>query len=378
MDFGFSDEQELLRAEVRKFLDQNAPLEHVRTLAETPRALDPALWGRMAELGWVGLTMPEAHGGMGLDLLTLIVLLEETGRTLFPSPIVSTVVAARAIARAGSEAQKARWLPGLAAGTTIGTLAYLEAGDRHAPDGVALAGARDGEATVLTGAKELVADTATADLFVVVYRSGAAPDALSLAVVERGARGLAVEDLPTIDATKRIGRLVLDGVRIEADARLGAEGAGGALFQELLDVGALLTSAEIVGAAEGAVAITTRFARERVQFGSPIGRFQAVKHPLADAHVDTESIKSLVYYAAWALDRGTDDASAAVSRAKAYASEAFPRIGIDGVQLHGAVGFTWEYDIQLYLKRSKWARPAFGDADHHYERLAARSLAPGA
>ena len=156
MDFGFSDEQELLRAEVRKFLDQNAPLEHVRTLAETPRALDPALWGRMAELGWVGLTMPEAHGGMGLDLLTLIVLLEETGRTLFPSPIVSTVVAARAIARAGSEAQKARWLPGLAAGTTIGTLAYLEAGDRHAPDGVGLRPGRSGRSARPTCSAEMV------------------------------------------------------------------------------------------------------------------------------------------------------------------------------------------------------------------------------
>ena len=138
----------------------------------------------------------------------------------------------------------------------------------------------------------------------------------------------------------------------------------------LIDVGAALVAAEVVGAAEGAIQITADYARERVQFDQPIGRFQGVKHPLAEMFVDVESFKSLVYYAAWALDRDADDAGRAVSRAKAYASEAFARIGVDGVQLHGGVGYTWEYDIQLFLKRSKWARPAFGDADYHYERIA--------
>lgn len=374
MDFGFSDEQELLRAEVRKFLDQNAPLEHVRKISETKTAVDRPLWDRMAELGWVGLTMPEEHGGMGLDLVTGIVPFEETGRTLFPSPLLSSVLAARAIARAGSDEQKRRWLPGLASGARIGTLAYLEASDRHDASGIALTGVRSGDATRLSGAKELVGDTASADLFVVAFRSGPAPDALSLAVLERGADGVTIEDTPLIDATKRMGRLSLDGARVDASARLGAEGSAGALLAHLLDVGALLATAEVVGAAEGAISITTKFARERVQFGSPIGRFQAVKHPLAEAHVDVESIKSLTYYAAWALDRNAPDAARAVSRAKAYASEAFPRIAIECVQLHGAVGFTWEYDIQLYLKRSKWARPAFGDAAHHESRLAALSL----
>ena len=374
MDFGFSDEQELLRAEVRKFLDQNASLEHVREVMVGQEGLDRALWGRMAELGWVGLTIPEEHGGTGLDLVTLIVLLEELGRSLFPSPLISSVLAARAIELAGSDEQRARWLPGLADGTAIGSFAYLEDSDRHDLEGITLLGKRDGNVTLLTGTKQLVADTATADLYVVAYRSGPVPDAISLAVIEAGAQGLGADHFPTMDATKRLGRLTFDAVALDADARLGEEGAAGPIVEQLLLAGALLVTAEAVGAAEGALAATTQFAQERVQFGKPIGQYQGVKHPLADAYVDIESIKSLVYYAAWALDEAAEDASRAVSRAKAYASEAFPRIGIEGVQLHGGVGYTAEYDIQLYLKRAKWVRTAFGDADHHYEKLAAESL----
>lgn len=374
MDFGFSEEQDMLRAEVRRFLDRNAPLTVVRELAATQEGCDRSLWGQMAELGWVGLTIPEPYGGTGLDLVTSIVLLEETGRSLFPSPLLTTQVAARAIERAGSAEQKARWLPGLASGETIASFAYLEESDRHDAEGIALAGKRDGAATSLSGSKELVFDTASADLFVVAYRSGAATEALSLAVVEKDAPGLSIDHFPTLDETKRLGRLRFEGLALDASARLGEEGEAGPLVLELLDLGALLVVAEAAGAAEGAVALTTAFVKDRVQFGSPIGRYQGVKHPLAEAHVDIESIKSLVYYAAWALQEGASDASAAVSRAKIYASEALPRIGLEGVQLHGGVGYTAEYDIQLYLKRSKWIRPAYGDAEHHFSKLAAASL----
>jgi len=374
MDFGFSEEQELLRAEVRKFLDRSATLEQVRQIMAGEAGLDRSLWGQMGELGWVGLATPEEYGGSGLDLVTLIVLLEEMGRTLFPSPLITTVVTAKAIELAGSDAQRAQWLPGLAEGTTIGSFAYLESSDRHDLEGIELRGQRDGDATLLSGTKQLVFDTASADLFVVAYRSGSDRDDVSLAVVEAGAAGLEIDHFPTLDATKRLGRLRFEDVRIEADQRLGEEGAAGAVIARLLDLGALLVTAEAVGTAEGAIATTAEFAKQRVQFGSPIGRYQGVKHPLAEAHVDVESFKSLVYYAAWALDEGTRVASQAVSRAKAYASEALPRIGLEGVQLHGGVGYTAEYDIQLYLKRSKWVRPAYGDADHHFEKLAAESL----
>ena len=371
MNFGFTEEQELLRAEVRKFLDQNAPLEEVRKIVETPEGFDRNLWNRMGELGWIGLAAPEAYGGVGLDFVTLVVLLEETGRSLFPSPLLSTVLAAKAIEVLGSDEQQARWLPDLAGGSKVGTFALLEESDSLEPEGIALVGKTDGDDTVLSGVKWIVPDAGEADLLVVAFRTGAEASALSLAVIEKDAAGVSVEVFPTMDLTKRAGKLVLDSVRVGPDALLGELGGAAPTIRWIVDVGAVLVAAETVGAAEAAVYATTEFAKERDQFDSKIGRFQGVKHPLAEMYVDVESFKSLVDYAAWCLDEDDENASVAASRAKAYAAEAFARIGIDGVQLHGGVGYTDEYDIQLYLKRSKWARPAFGDSDYHYDRIAA-------
>jgi alkylation response protein AidB-like acyl-CoA dehydrogenase len=325
----------------------------------------------MAELGWVGLCAPEEHGGVGLDLETLVVVLEETGRTLFPSPLVSTVIAGQAIQRFGSAEQQARWLPGLADGSRIGAFALIEESDHLAAEGITLRGEKDGDGVVLTGAKTLVPDGAVADVIVLAFRSGEAEDALGLAVIEAGAPGFTATELTTMDLTKRTARLDLDGVRVEPDALLGEVGRAWPAIEWLVDLGAALVTAESAGAAEHALDITTRFAKERIQFGEPIGRFQGVKHPLAEMYVDVENVKSLVYYAIWAIDQDHPVAPLAVSRAKALASDVFPAQGIDGVQLHGGVGYTWEYDIQLYLKRGKWMRPLFGDADHHYERLTA-------
>jgi alkylation response protein AidB-like acyl-CoA dehydrogenase len=370
MNFGFTDEQELLRAEVRKFLDQNASLEEVRSQCESDEGFDRKLWLQMAELGFVGLTLPEQHGGAGLDLVTLLVLLEETGRTLLPSPLISTVIASQAIQRFGNDEQRARWLPGLADGSRIGTLALLEQSDDLAPGGLCLQGKTDGDETILTGRKLFVPDAGKADLFVVAFRSGSEPGDVGLAVLERSMAGVSTLDAAAMDLTKRLGSLELDDVRVGPADLLRPEGSAWSAVQSLIDLGAALVTAETVGAAEGALAITTAFAKEREQFGSKIGRYQGVKHPLAEMYVDIESYKSLVYYAFWALDEGEEGAALAVSKAKAYASETFPMAGINGVQLHGGVGYTWEYDIQLYLKRGKWMRPMYGDADYHYDRIA--------
>ena len=370
MNFGFSEEQELLRAEVRKFLDQNASLERVREITEAGESTDPALWARMAELGWVGLTMPEEHGGVGLDLETLIVVLEETGRTLFPSPLISTVLAAKAIERFGDGAQQKRWLPALADGSRIGTFAFLESSDSLSPEGVEASAKPDGDELVLSGSKLFVMDAGSADLFVIAVRTGSGPRDVSLVVAERGAKGLETSDFESMDLTKKIGRLNLSEVRVPKENVLGEAGEGASSASWLLDLGAALVTAEAVGSAEAALNITTDFAKERIQFDQPIGKFQGVKHPLAEIYVDVESFRSLAYYAVWAIDQSAEDAEVAVSRAKAYCSDAFPNAGILGVQLHGGVGYTWEYDIQLYLKRSKWVRPMFGDADYHYERIA--------
>ncbi len=370
MNFGFSEEQELLRAELRRFLEQNASLERVREWTETGGGTDPHLWNRMAELGWVGLAMPEQHGGMGLGLDTLLVVLEETGRSLFPSPLISTVLAAKAIERLGNAEQQARWLPGLADGSKVGSFAFLERSDALTPEGVETLAKPDGDELIISGSKLFVTDAGAADLFVVAVRTGSDAAAISLVVIESEAPGVHAEDFDGMDLTKKIGRLDLEDVRVGSDCVLGNINGAWPAARWLLDLGAALVTGEAVGAAAAALEITTEFANQRVQFGEPIGRFQGVKHPLAEIYVDVESFRSLVYYAIWALDRDADDAELAVSRAKAYCAEAFPKAGILGVQLHGGVGYTWEYDIQLYLKRSKWVRPMFGDADYHYERIA--------
>lgn len=367
MDFGFTEEQDLLRAGVRKLLDESCPMAEVRKISASPAGYSADLWLRTAELGWPGLLIPEAFGGAGLGFVDLVVLLEETGRSLHPSPLLATTLAAATILDAGSEAQQARWLPGLARGTAIGSVALLEASDVLGPAGVSLEAQRHGSDLVLRGEKRFVPDGHAADLFVVACRTGAD---VALVVVERGAAGLTTENLPCIDETKRLARLRLDGVRVAGDAVL-RERPGAEALARLLDRGAAAVTAEMIGAAEGALHLTVEYAKQRIQFGSPIGRYQAVKHPLAESYVDIESSKSLLYFAAWALDAGGPEAPRAVAMAKAYATDAFSRLGIDAVQLHGGIGYTWEYDAQLYLKRSKWARPMFGDATHHYERVAA-------
>lgn len=371
MNFGFTEEQELLRAEVRKFLDRNCPLEEVRKLMETPEGFSRELWKQMGELGWLGLLIPEEYGGAGLGWVELTLVLEEMGRTLFPSPFLASTLAGFAIRSRGSEEQKRRWLPLLAQGSKIGSLALLEASDRLDPAGIALEGRSEGGAFRLRGEKLFVMDAAVADLFIVAFRSGSEEKSISLALLEREAEGVRTETLPGMDLTKRLGRLSLTGARVGEPAILGEPSRAWPTVARLLDAGAAAVSGEMGGAAEGALHLVVEYAKQREQFGAPIGRFQGVKHPLAEMHVDTESFRSLVYYAAWALDESPQEVQRFVSMAKAYATEAFARIGLDGVQLHGGIGYTWEYDAQLYLKRSKWAKPMFGDADYHYDRIAA-------
>jgi len=364
MDFGFSEEQDLLRAQARQFLDERCPLSVVRTCAATPLGYSTEHWKQIAELGWTGIAIDEAYGGAGLGWLDLVILLEEAGRSLFPAPLMSTALVGAIVQEAGSPEQKSRWLPGIASGTLVGTLALL---DLDAPESgsVQLEARPEALRLMLSGEKPFVHDAHAADLFVVGFRQAGQ---LRLAVLERDRPGLEAEVFSMLDTTKRQGRVRLSDVAVRESDIL--EGADEAALSRLLARAAIAVSAEILGAASEAHRITTDFARERVQFGEPIGRFQGVKHPLADMYVDLESVRSLVYYAAWALDGAPEEVERVAAMAKAYAGETFARIGIDAVQLHGAVGYTDEYDVQLFLKRSKWARPAFGDPDFHYERVA--------
>jgi alkylation response protein AidB-like acyl-CoA dehydrogenase len=373
MNFGFTDEQEILRSEVRKYLAERCPMEETRRIMESAEGYCPERWKEIADLGWLGLLVPESCGGAGLAWLELVVLLEETGRVLLPSPLLGTVLSILAIVENGSPEQQERFLPGIAQGRDLFTVALLERADVLDPEAQTTRAAREGDSFVLAGEKLFVTDALSASHLVVSCREGEGPDGIALAVVPRDAAGVTVTKLPSIDASKRLGRVSLAGVRVPSEAMLwGAPGrrSGAAAVGRIFDHAAAAVTAEMVGAAEGVHALVVEYAKARHQFGSPIGRFQGVKHPLAEMYVDIESFKSLLYYAAWCLDQAPDAAPEHVSMAKAYASDAFTRIGIEAIELHGAIGYTWEYDAQLYLKRSKWAKAMFGSADHHYERVA--------
>ncbi len=359
MNFGFTQEQELLRDQVRRFMQEACPMTQVRAVAGGTTGTSDVLWKHAAQLGWLGLVIPERFGGVGLKWVDLTVVLEETGRGLSPLPIISQALAATALLRCGTPAQQQRWLNSLADGSTVATLALYDEANWVHPDAITLAL----EDNRLRGSKPFVADAAAADLFIVACRRA---ESLALAIIERNSPGVTVTVQPMVDATKRVGTLTLD-VALHADHLMNLSADD---LQFLSDCGAVAVTAESVGAAEAALAMTNAYAKDRIQFGSPIGKYQGVKHRLAEMFVDIESFKSLLYYAAWTVDDAPGELPRAASLAKAYASDAFSRIGIDAVQLHGAIGFTAEYDIQLYLKRSKWARPMYGDSDYHYERVA--------
>ncbi len=362
MNFGFTEEQNMLRDQVRRFMEEACPMPRVRELMARDDGFDADLWKQIADLGWLGLTVPEAHGGLGLKWVDLTVVLEETGRGLCPLPIVSQALSSAAVLRCGTDAHKRDWLPQLASGEVVCATALYDAPNWIAPEAVTLEGRPVDGGMELTGTKPFVPDALAAEHYLLAFRSSRG---LGLAAVTRDEAQVTAQ--PGMDRTKPTGRVTVDKLVLPEDRILPMSEAD---LAWLTDLGAVAVTAEMVGAAEAALHMTSEYAKERIQFGKPIGQYQGVKHRLADIFVDVESFKSLLYYAAWTADDTPDELPRAISLAKGYASDAFARIGIDGVGLHGAIGFTAEYDVQLYLKRSKWARPMFGDSDYHLDRVA--------
>ena len=353
MDFGFSEEQDLLRQQVLRFMTDACPLSVVRA---QNGGLPSELWQQATDLGWLALIVPEAYGGLGLKWIDQAVVLEETGRGLSPLPIISQALAATAIDRYAGDDVKGEWLPRIAAGEAVFGVGLYDDPTWINSKGIRLAGGK-----TLTGKKPFISDAPAATQLLLATRSG---EDLHLAIVD--AAHASVSPQPAIDQTKPFGTATLDGVAPLAAFPITADD-----LAFLTDCGAVAVTLEAIGAAEAILDLTTEYAKNRIQFDNPIGKYQGVKHRLANMFVDIESFKSLTYYAAWAIEAAPDELPRAASLAKAYASDAFARIGIDGVGLHGAIGFTAEYDAQLYLKRSKWVRSAFGDADYHYLRAAA-------
>jgi alkylation response protein AidB-like acyl-CoA dehydrogenase len=372
MNFGFSEEQDLLRSTARKFLENECPSEVVRKLMDTPEGMTPALWGKLAEQGWLGLITPEAYDGMGLGLVDLVVLMEEMGRAVVPGPYFSTVLlGGLGIREAGTEAQKKEWLPKIAAGEKRVTLAWMEPSAQLGPEGVTLAAAEKGGTFTLSGTKLFVPDAHTADAVVVAARTGKpGAEGISLFLVPKGAKGLAVTLLPTMDQTRKLCEVTLKDVAVGGDAVLGATGSGWKPLSRVLDRATVALCAEMCGGAQKVLDMTVEYAKIRQAFGRPIGSFQGVKHKAADMLVDVENSKSITYYAAWAMDEGVAEGPLAASMAKAYVSDAYRKVSAAGIQLHGGIGFTWEHDLHLYFKRAKGSEFTFGDATYHRERVA--------
>jgi alkylation response protein AidB-like acyl-CoA dehydrogenase len=373
MNFGFNDEQELLRSTARKFFENECPSETVRRLMDTPEGMTPELWGKLAEQGWLGLVFPEAYDGMGLGFVDLTVLMEEMGRAVVPGPYFSTVLlGGLAIVEAGSEAQKKEWLPKIAGGQKRVTLAWMEPSAMLGAAGVTLEAKGAGGGYTLSGTKLFVPDAHTADAIVVAARTGAGKgdEGVSLFLVPRDTRGVEVKLLPTMDQTRKLCEVTLSGVSLGADALVGGAGAGWAPLARVLDRACVALCAEMCGGAQKVLDMTVEYAKIRQAFGKPIGSYQGVKHKAADMLVEVENSKSITYYAAWAMDEGSAEGPLAVSMAKAYVSDAYRRVSAAGIQLHGGIGFTWEHDLHLYFKRAKGSEFTFGDATYHRERVA--------
>jgi alkylation response protein AidB-like acyl-CoA dehydrogenase len=373
MNFGFSEEQELLRSTARKFFDNECPSTVVRALMDSPEGMTPELWSRIAEQGWLGLVYPEEFGGLGLGFVDLVVLLEEMGRAVLPGPYFSTVLlGGLAILEAGREQHKRAWLSRLTGGEARVSLAWMEPSAVLPPDGITLrAEQRDGR-FVLSGTKLFVPDAHTADAIVVAARTGpeAGSEGVTLFLVERDAPGLSVTLLPTMDQTRKLCEVALNGVGVDAGGVLGGVGEGWPVLDRVLDRATVGLCAEMCGGAQKVLDMTVEYAKIRQAFGRPIGSYQGVKHRAADMLVEVENSKSITYYAAWAVDEGAPDCKLAVSMAKAYVSDAYRRMAAAGIQLHGGIGFTWEHDLHLYFKRAKGSEFTFGDATHHRERVA--------
>ncbi len=369
MNFAFSEEQDELRRSVRRFLEDKSPESEVRRLMETENGYDQAVWKQMGEqLGLQGLAIPEEHGGSGFGYVELVVVVEEMGRSLLCAPYFSTVaLAANLLLAAGDEAASNDYLPALASGASIGTVALAEASGRWDEAGVTLeASPSGGRDWTLDGEKRYVTDGHVADLVLVVARTAAG---VSVFAVERGAAGFDATPVTTMDQTRKQATLRFSGT----PARLvGTDGQGWAAVSKMLDKAAVALAAEQVGGAQRVLEMAVDYAKVRVQFGRPIGSFQAIKHKCADMLLEVESAKSAAYYAGWAASEDNDELPVVASLAKSYCSEAYFHAAAENIQVHGGIGFTWEHPAHLYFKRAKSSELLFGDPSYHRELLAQR------
>jgi alkylation response protein AidB-like acyl-CoA dehydrogenase len=373
MILGNTAEQEELRSSVRRFLADRVPMTAVRDLMEAADGGDPAVWKLAGEqLGLQGIAIPEEYGGSGFSFAEQAIVLEELGAALYGGPyLASAVLAANALLASADEAAKEAYLPGIASGELIATLAFTEEDGSWEPtatrlSATAAADSGPGDGWRLDGHKSFVLDGHTAGLILVVGRTAAG---LSLFAVSSDAPGLVRTALPTLDQTRKLARLDFDGVPAKL---VGTDGAAEALLTRTLEIGVIAQAAEQLGGAQRAMDMAVEYLKVRHQFGRPIGSFQALKHRCADLLLEVESLRSAVQYAAAAVAEDSPEVPAVAALTKAYASDVYFHVAAENIQMHGGIGFTWEHDAHLYFKRAKASELFLGDATLHRERLAAK------
>jgi len=372
MDFGFSEEQEMMRQSARQFLESECAMTYVRKMMDEDTGYSEDQWKKMADLGWMGLILPEEYGGSGLNMVDLVVILEEMGRVVMPGPFYPTVILAGVtLDLGGTKAQKKRYLPELAAGKLKATLAQVEESGRWDAEGIAIPAKKEGSGFILSGTKLFVQDAHNADLLIVAARtSGKGPKGVTLFLVDAKQQGVTTTLLKTMDQTRKLCEVTFDNVALGKEAVLGSVGKGWALLDRVIDSAKVAMCAEMCGGAQKVLEMSVDYAKVREQFGKPIGSFQAIQHKCANMMVQTESAKSATYYAAWAVANGVPEAHLAACMAKAYCSDAYRFVSAEGIQIHGGIGFTWEHDMHLYFKRAKGSEVTFGDATWNRELVA--------
>ena len=373
MDFSFAEEQDMLRISARDFLAKECPKAKVRELAKDERGYDPQVWRRMAELGWMGLIFPEEYGGMGASFMDLVILMEEMGKNILPGPFFSTIgLCALPLLEYGSSDQKAKFLPQIAKGEAVWSFALAESSGKYEASEMGLRAVLRGKDYVLEGRKLFVTDAHIANYILVVGRTGdgeRAEDGITLFVVDVRGPSVKMEAIPTIGGDRQF-KVSFDGVTVPEGNILGRVGGGWDIMDFVLQRAAVLKCAEMSGACQAVLDMTSSYAKERIQFGRPIGSFQAIQHKTADMLIDVEAVQYLLYQAAWGISVGSPSPWQ-ISAAKAKANEAYQRICIEAIAAHGAIGYTMDHDIGLYYRRVKAAQFAAGDTDLHREVIAA-------
>jgi alkylation response protein AidB-like acyl-CoA dehydrogenase len=373
VNFSFSDDQVLLKNSVRAALEEHCKSSHVRAMAEDGKGYGDELWGEMGKLGWLGLPFPEEHGGAGLGLVELAIVLEEMGRAAYPGPFFATVVlGGLGLMLGGTAEQRDKWLPAIASGRARMTAALLEEHLDWDPASTTASATKSGSGWILSGVKRFVPWAHVADVILVPARSA---DGLSLFLLDPKSVGVTLSPMKGIDLTNRWSEMRLDKVAVGAEAIMGQPGGAASVLESLLRRAAVCASAEMLGAARRCLDMSVEYVKVREQFGQPIGSFQAIRHRCAEMLLEAENAHAAVYYAAWALTAGAEDAAVASSICKSYVNEAARRVCGDAIQVHGGIGFTWEYDLHLYMKRAKALEPLYGDTEYHRELITRHAIA---